>query len=239
MLKSFILLIVFVLSLALPAFTDVAGAAMAMKAEGASTRANDATEEKRRAIDKALKNAVSEALYAVMKSEGLDLDRSLADKEILSNPRSYILNYKVVSEGWVTHMGPTPSIVDNLPEERDAGGIELYHIWIEASVDDEAMRASLGKLMAGPALSDVSITILDVTEYQAFSGLLVTLRRIALLSDLAYGSFQRGRVTLKARSATSLQALSERISKEIPAGYLVLSGGSSTIVIKAETKAIR
>lgn len=237
--KSFIVSIIFILSLALPAFTGVADAAMAIKAEGASTRASDATEEKRRAIDKALRNAVTEALYAVVKAEGLELDRTLADKEILSNPRSYILNYKVVSEGWVTHMGPTPSIVDNLPEERDASGIELYHIWIEASVDDEAMRASLGKLMAGPALSEVSITVLDVTEYQAFSALLSSLRRIALLNDLAYGSFQRGRVTLKARSATSLQALSERISREIPAGYLVLSGGSSTIVIKSETKAIR
>ncbi|MBI4948959.1 MAG: hypothetical protein HY955_02300, partial [Deltaproteobacteria bacterium] len=108
MLKSFIPSIIFVLSLALPAFTGVAGAAMAIKAEGASTRANDAAEEKRRAIDKALKNAVTEALYTVVKAEGLELDRPLAEKEILSAPRSYILNYKVVSEGWVTHMGPTP-----------------------------------------------------------------------------------------------------------------------------------
>lgn len=236
--KTLILAILFFVSTALPVFTGAAGATMSIKAEGASNRANDATEEKKTAIDKALKNAVTEALYTVVKAEGLELDRSLADKEILSNPRSYILNYKVVSEGWVTHMGPTPSVVESLPEERDAAGIELYHIWIEASVDDEAIRASLGKLMAGPALSDLSITILDVTEYQAFSGLLATLRRIALLNDLAYGSFQRGRITLKARSATGLQALSERISKEIPSGYLVLSGGSSTIVIKAETKAI-
>lgn len=237
--KILILALLFFISTALPAFTGVAGATMAIKAEGASTRASDATEEKRRAIDKALKNAVTEALYAVVKAEGLELDRALADKEILSAPRSYILNYKVVSEGWVMHMGPTPSIVDSLPEERDAGGIELYHIWIEASVDDEAIRASLGKIMSGPALSELSITVLDVAEYQAFSNLLASLKRIALLNDLSYGSFKRGRVTLKARSSAGLQVLSERIAKEIPEGFLVLSGGPSGIVIKAETKVIR
>ncbi|MBI4948654.1 MAG: hypothetical protein HY955_00730 [Deltaproteobacteria bacterium] len=235
--KALILAILFVVSTALPAFTGVAGATMAVKAEGASNRTNDATEEKRLAIDKALKNAVTEALHAVVKAEGLELDKSLADKEILSSPRSYILNYKVVSEGWVTHMGPTPSIVESIPAERDAGGVELYHVWIEASVDDGAIRASLGKVMAGPALSDVFITVLDVTEYQAFSALLASLRRIALLNGLTYGSFQRGRVTLKARSAVGLPALSERISKEAPAGYLVLPNGPSTILIKAETKA--
>ncbi|MBI5642392.1 MAG: hypothetical protein HY954_02840 [Deltaproteobacteria bacterium] len=217
-----------------------AGELITVQSEGAATKTGDAAEEKRKAIDKALKNAVNEALSSYAKKEGVALTRELSE-EILSNPRAFILNYKVVSEGWVSHLGPTPLIVDNLPEAGQSPlGVELFHIWIEASIDDGALREAFGKAAAvKDASSIISINIVDVTDYSEYKELIGALKRIALLNGVSYSTFSRGKITLHAKSGAGVGVLIERISKEIPENYIATAGGPETIIIKAAPKVVQ
>ncbi len=202
-----------------------------VKAEGVAGKAEDAAEVKRKAIDRALKVAVAEALKELAKKEGIT-GLGPIDKETLSAPRSYVLNYRVISEGWITHMEPTP-VPDSAPEDDRAApqmGVELYHIWIEASVDNEALRAAIGRAAQGEGTYQVTLNILDVTDYGAFKGLVSSLERIALIKELSYNSFYRGKVTLTAKSYAPNAALAERIAKDLPEGFVVFPSGQAIII---------
>lgn len=224
----------FALSVLITPFKALAQDATVVKAEGVAGKSEDAAEVKRKAIDRALKGAVAEAIKELAKKEGI-ADPGPIDKDALSAPRSYVLNYRVISEGWITHMEPVP-VPDSAPEDDRTApqmGVELYHIWIEASVDNEALRAAIGRAAQNESTYPVTLNILGVIDYGAFKGLVSSLERIALIKDLSYNSFYRGRVTLTAKSYAPNAALAERISRELPEGFVAFPSGQAIIIKSA------
>ncbi|MDP2688854.1 MAG: hypothetical protein Q8P48_01955 [Deltaproteobacteria bacterium] len=210
-----------------------------VRSEGVSLRTDNAAEVKKKAIDQALKNAVTSSLTRLMKDDGIE-DFSIAESGVLSDPSSYILNYRILSEGWITHMDSIPPLADKLPDiygqsGQNPGGLELYHIWIEASVDSSRLHNALSRLTAPqdrPAAA-VTLNIVGVTDYAAFRAILSSIERIPAVKDISYSSFYRGRIALALKSTGDGQTLTEKIAKEIPGGFAVIPGGPKMIIIRA------
>ncbi len=234
-LSAFFLLSVLLL-MGSPAFAD--GVAV-VRSEGVALRTENAAEVKKKAIDQALKNAVSSSLTRLIKDDGLE-DFSIAESGVLSDPSSYILNYRILSEGWITHMESIPPLADKLPDTynqfgQNPGGLELYHIWIEASVDSARLHNALSRLTVRQdrPTAAVTLNIIGVTDYAAFRAILSSIERIPAVKDISYSSFYRGRIVLALRSTGDGQTLAERMAKEIPGGFAVIPGGPKMIIIKA------
>ncbi|MFQ5735810.1 MAG: hypothetical protein ACE5GY_02980 [Thermodesulfobacteriota bacterium] len=211
-----------------------------VRSEGVALRADNIAEVKRKAIDQALNNAVTSTLADLVKKEGLETEFDIAGSGVMADPFSYILNYRILSEGWITHMESVPALAEQIPEsynsfEQNPGGIELFHIWIEASVDSGRLQNVLAKatLTPGRPTTRITLNIMGVTDYPTFKALVASLERIPTIKDISYSSFYRGRVVLSLKSAGDGQTLSERIAREVPGDFAVIPGGPRMIIIRA------
>lgn len=229
-----IFILFFALFTLLQPFTADAREIEAVKAEGTAVRSDDAADVKRKAIDQALKNAVGEALESLLAKESADSNLSAVEPAITASPRSFILNYRILSEGWINHMDQVPAISENLPEgATQATGTEVYHIWIEASIDNAALLAEVTKLTAVAGFdNEITLNILGVRDFKTYREIKSSLERIATIKDLSYESFLNGRIVLTARTSGSARALTERIAKEVSEYFAVIEGSETMIVIK-------
>lgn len=193
-----------------------------VQAEGVAARADDIAEVKKKAMDQALRNAVLESTKILLSRESVvATDQAL--EAIASSPRAYVVNYKIRSEGWITHM-------DAAPQEGIAG-TELYHIWIDASIDTDALRAAVSKLVSiGGSSGQVVINILDVKDYPTFRLVVSALERIPLVRDVSYSSFANGRITLVATVSGDTNSLAGRIAREVPEKFAVMEGAGQIII---------
>lgn len=205
-----------------PAFS---GDVTLVQSEGIAAKSDDITEVKRKAIDQALRAAVLESAKTILARESLSAPET-AIESIVSSPRAYVLNYKIRSEGWITHMDSAPASA-----EPSTTGTELYHIWIDASVDTSALRAAVAKLVStGESTGQVTINILDVKDYPTFRLLVDSLQKIAFIKELSYGSFTGGRITLSATVSGDAASLAGRIAREVPEKFAVMEGAGQIII---------
>lgn len=231
----------FIALTALLLFAAVAGAegVAVVRSEGVALRADNMAEVKRKAIDQALKNAVASSLDRMVEAQGLEgFDPEAGG--IMKDPFSYILNYRILSEGWITHMESIPPLAEELPESYEyfgqrPGGLELYHIWIEASVDEARLDNALSSLAINrdAPTSSISLAIVGVEDYATFRALVSALERVPSIKEISYSSFYRGRTALALKATGSAQTLSERIAREVPGEFAVIPGGPRTIIIRA------
>lgn len=219
------------------------------------------------ALQSAIKNAVGSALDMLMKRESITLDPSVA-QSVHEDPMNYVLNYRVVSEGWGALPGQAAStdgqgaqgVEKDQPSQkavqpqngRQAGEYPLarkdqatgstseptamntgeYRVEVEVSVDSVRLRALVAAAISGNGTSEVAIKIVDITDYGAYRTIFDSLGRIALIKEISYGSFSRGRITLSVKTAASSGALLERIVKEVGERCSVEPDGSRTIIIR-------
>lgn len=215
-----------------------------VKSEGIAARSSEEkTDVKNRALDMAFKKAVAAALDLLLKSESLSANPGLSEQAVYSNPRAYIVNYKILAEGWVNHMEPVQPLPDPSSETAAASGgagVELYHIWIEASVDSAQLRGALSRIISNgdSPISSTTLNILDMPDYNSYKTLLASLKRIPIIKDITYSSFYRGRIVLTARATAGTQSLLERIAKEVSDSFIVIAGGPQTIIIKPAPKPV-
>lgn len=226
--KRYFLIFTFALALVLPSLA-LSADMQAISSEGTAAKSDDIADVKKRAIDHALKNAVTEALNSILSKESLSAPDSVM-QSLLANPRSYVTTYKIRSEGWVTHMDLIPA--GALPDGvSSAAGTELYHIWIEASVDRDALRDAITKFLAiNESAGPLVINILDVRGYAEFRALVTSLQKIAVIKDLSYNSFSNGRITMLAVASGSASNLAARIARELPENYTVVDGAGQIII---------
>lgn len=223
-------LFIFTLALALAVPSLARSADMeAISSEGTATKSDDIADVKRRAIDHALKNAVTEALNSILSKESLSAPDAVM-QSLLANPRSYVTTYKIRSEGWVTHMDLVPA--GALPDGvSSAAGAVLYHIWIDASVDNDTLRDAVTKFLAiNEGSGPVAINIMDVRGYAEFRALVTALQKIAVIKDLSYNSFSNGRITMLAVASGGASNLANRIARELPENYTVVEGAGQIII---------
>lgn len=206
--------------------------------EGTAARSDDTARMKRSAVEGALMNAVRDAVNSILLKESLVAPEAVI-KELTSNPGTYVQNYRIRSEGLVTHMDAIPA-GGPLPVDASPGaGIELYHVWIEASVDKDALRDAITKYLAVNAYqSPLVINIMEVNDYQTFNGLLSSLKRIAVIKNLSYRTFSSGRITLLAETGASARMLAARIANEVPENFAVVEGAGQIIIRPSEGLAL-
>ena len=202
--------------------------ATVIQSEGVTAKSEDITEVKRKALDKALRSAVMESAKAILAKEGLKAPAAGLE-QLASSPRAFVLNYKIRSEGWVTHLDAAPQTPS--PEPSATSGAEFYHIWIDASIDTDALKSAVSKLAsAGGVVEQVVINLMDIKDYQTFRLLVDSLQRIAFIKEVSYSSFTNGRITLSAAIAGDASSLAGRIAKEVPEKFAVMEGAGQIII---------
>jgi hypothetical protein len=231
-----------------------AGDTVVVHAEGAARRTNGGPDVKKAALDQALKNAVAEALESVIDREHVDVDPSVVETSIYSNAVDFIVNFKIITEERKTELvmpplpEPSSSEEDGAdaapegaePEEVEPVVVETYFVWIEASVDTVSLSNALGKIVLEEERisSTLTLVLLDISDYETYTAIMGALGRIAMLHDLAYGSFYPGRFTLSAKPAADIRSLVKSISATAGPDFIVVKGGRRTIIIKAYPKTI-
>lgn len=73
-----------------------------VQAEGTALKTKDAKDAKKAALETALKNVVFEALASSGVLEDSGVGPSAVAEEITAAPMKFVLNYRILSEGWVT-----------------------------------------------------------------------------------------------------------------------------------------
>lgn len=205
----------------------VSGDITLIQSEGVAAKSDDIAEVKRKAMDQALRAAVLESAKTILARESLSAPAN-ALESIASTPRAFVLNYKIRSEGWITHMDSTSQAAF---AEGLAAGTELYHIWIDASVDTTALRSAVAKLVSkGASMGQVVINLMDVRDYPTFALLVESLQKIAFIKEVSYGSFTKGRITLTATVSGDASQLAGRIAREVPEKFAVMEGAGQIII---------
>jgi len=240
MMKKLLALALATLALLSPCLSSAADL-NALRSEGIASKAENFSEVKQKALDQALTNAVMQAAQSIIKSDSVDVTPEIARNAVSSTPRAFVLNYRILAEGWINHMEEIPPVPVDLPSaaEQTPGAVQLYHIWIEASVDTVQLKNELVKLAGGVSVtSTVKLNILDLTDYAAFKTLMASLKRIAVIKDLSYNSFSRGRIDVTATVAGTSAGLPERVAKEAGDDFMVIAGGPNMLIIKPSKRAL-
>lgn len=238
--KRLLALIMLLIAFAAPAFA-VAEDLNAVRSEGIASKSADFNEVKRKALDQALKNAVITAAETIIKKDSVDINLDVARAAVSSSPRSFVLNYKILAEGWINHMEEIPPVPTDMPDaaEQTPGAVELYHIWIEASVDSGQVKNELLRAAGGDTLTSVvKLNILDLVDYAAFKNLMTSLKRIAVIKDLSYNAFSRGRIEVTATVSGPADGLSEKVAREAGDSFRVIAGGPNMLIIKPAKRAL-
>ena len=211
------------------AFSEV----IVVKAEGSAVKSSeDAADLKKQALESALKNSIPEALKGVFKEEELSAASEFLEKDIYKDPSRYVLNYRILSEGIIRHFD-----AEKGEEKREppAGGVEVYHVWIEASVDAGRLKKAIQDFTASEEeLTPFTIEVLGITGYREFSGLKESLERVDTVRDISYQLFSRGRITLIAKVAGGKDALYESLRKELGGNFVIITEGGNNVVIQKE-----
>lgn len=242
-------LIILILFATLTSVCVFAAEPVVVDAEGTAIK-SDAYDVRKQAIDDSLRKAVRVAVDAVVRQEGMKkaaAPAALAD--ISANPAEYVLTYKILSEGWMTHFDISPQSVEealgpaNPNEAVPAGaaldaqstGVEVYHIRVNASIDAKRLYAALvnltGSSAAKPAETYI-VTLADMADYNVYSAATSAIEQLPDIKDVNYGTFYRGRITFTAASSLSGQTLVERLAKELGAGFVVEMAADHNISIK-------
>lgn len=238
-----------------------------VKAEGSAAKSEeraDAKDAKKAALETALTRAVSSALDTLGDLAAAS-DPEALRAELVKTPRRFILNYRIVSEGWITE-DPGPGLAvppgtwpgdfdpsepgslwgeeDTSPSWGEEGWDEprqFYHIRIEASIDSLQLRSEISRILSrgGDGASAVTVVLLDAVDYPYYSSFNETLKRIPMIKDVSYDSFYRGRIVYRVKAAGSALALKQRLAQEIGHSYDVQFGGPRTLTVRVAREAQR
>ncbi|MEE9543429.1 MAG: hypothetical protein V3V95_06575 [Thermodesulfobacteriota bacterium] len=163
-----------------------------VRGEGISFQLEDEQEVRSSAIDEALKNAVIAAYDSLVMDTEISQETELMKESVFSAPLNYVLDYRVLSEGWIRHLVieeglPVPPHISNAEDEamvddilsnigggygekeNDEGGLapeqglKLFHVWIEASVDFNQLKSDLSLTPSFEGENTSLVTILLLT----------------------------------------------------------------------------
>lgn len=201
-----------------------------IKAEASAIMRQGVSDVKAIALEEALKNAVSEAIISLT---GGERPAAHTEAQILSEHRAFITNYRVIAENWVkASIDPSKDETNSEAQEGD-----VYSAMIEASIDMERLGEALAKTREGETSASMTITILEVTDYQIFQALIAAIKKTPAIKDTAYNTFSRGRITLTIKSPEGAASLAQRLTMKVEDNFEVRSSGPRNISIKAVSKA--
>lgn len=211
------------------------GSGLVVKAEGSWQKGEVETDAKRLATEKALNNAVEEAIKVILggeKEEGT-IKGFLESRVYGADPMKYVLNYRILSAGWITHF-------DTIERADDADtsqpfGIEKYHVWIEATIDENALREDLRELIPPEKrlITEVSVVILGSEDYSTFEKIKETIEALPLVREVSYDSFSKNMTVLRVDVFGSGHDLYERLRQKT-ANFIIIPAGLQKVIITPE-----
>lgn len=210
---------------------------MVVETEGTAMKSAEPNESKELALKRALEEAVSETFSTVKTEEGIQADTSTLEKGIASNPDTYVRNYKVVAEGWITHMddprGAGPVDYSTGAGGPGPAGLDVYHVWVKVEVDAGLLRDALARVVSLETRSttDLTLVLIDVEDYPAYNKLVSSLEGLPMVKSHTKRSFYSGKVVLGLVVLGSPFEFKEKFSREIGPGYVVVITGPRTIAV--------
>ncbi len=106
-----------------------------VRGEGTSFQLKDEQEMRAGAINKALKDAIASAYESLIKDTELSEETQRRKDSVLSAPLDYILDYRVLSEGWIRHLVIEPGLPSAPPTALGSPG-PLSRTGAEEAADD-------------------------------------------------------------------------------------------------------
>ncbi len=221
----------------------LAGEVREIKAYGKAVNSGNTGEAKKAAVDAALREAVSDAVTGYLEKAGVSAIEATLEKNIYSRAANYILNYKILSERWISET-MTETVIDKGPagEIPKVGGkkkpeiIETYLVLLEASVDMGSLKKTMGRIVPGIRKSTIKLVLLDITDNETYTTLMDALKKITVIEDLSYESFYRKRFVLSARTTVDTTTLAGEIAAAAGVDFIVSPGGARLVIIKAFPK---
>lgn len=233
-----------------------------VKAEGFALKEEKEEVTKKKALKKAMADAVKNVAMTMMDHDTYIKNKSYVDSKILRSPERFVHNYRVTAKGWVTHLdmvggseggsmdGALVSDSDgsddtelNINVEEDGPflkaiteGVETYHVWITAGIDIELLKNELSSITSvaeDVETSNVSIVMLDIKGYKEYEGLKKKLSKIDLIKKITERSFRQGRFIVNAEVSSTTHELWERLTSELGTGFIVVPSGLDSITVKA------
>ncbi len=213
--------------------------------EGMAIKTEEKADYKKKALQDAHKKAVATAMGDIL-SETETTARpgaASAESKILNDAGSYILTFKVLSEGWMTHSdieAPIAAAGDKIANPQAGGGVEAYHVRIEAGVDLARLKSDMERLRnaGAPAANPetTTITLVDVPDYKTYSEIMAAIERVGSIKDPAVASLYKGRITLIATAKGGDMALIERLAKELSDGFSVIPATGGGIIVRVTAR---
>jgi hypothetical protein len=232
-----------------------------VRGEGISFQLEDEQEVRATAIDDAIKKAIVAAYDSLVKDTETRVETELLKESVFLAPLNYVLDYRVLSEGWIRHLViepglPTPppsalksqsaeDIDDNLGDGFDEEseeflasqeqGLKLYHVWIEASVDFKELKSdlSLTPSFEGENTSLVTILLLTISDYKKFTKIKDAIEELENVKEVGLDSFLKGKIVLTAEVWGNPHELLEKLRKnKVLENFDIIPSGTDRITIK-------
>ncbi|MFQ5442428.1 MAG: hypothetical protein ACE5EB_06865 [Thermodesulfobacteriota bacterium] len=218
----------------------LAGEVRDIKAYGKAVNSGNTGEAKKAAVDAALREAVVEAVTDYLEKAGARAIEATLEKKIYSRSENYILNYKILSERWISET-MTETVIDKGPDNellkekkvKKPEIIETYLVLLEASVDMGSLKKTLGRIVPGIRESTIKLVLLDITDNETYSSLMDSLKTVTAIEELSYESFYRKRFVLSAKTTVDARTLADEIAAVAGKDFVVSTGGAWMIIIKA------
>ncbi len=205
-----------------------------VRAEGEWQKGKVETDAKRLATEKALHNAVEKAVRLILgEQEEEKIKRFLGEQVYGADPMKYVLNYRILSAGWITHFDVLDRTDDT--ELAQPFGVEKYHVWIEATIDENALREDLRELIPPEKrlITEVSVVILGSEDYSTFEKIKETIEALPLVREVSYDSFSKNMTVLRVDVFGSGHDLYERLRQKT-ANFIIIPAGLQKVIITPE-----
>ncbi len=252
-----ILITILAFVLLAPLQTVSARETMEVKAYGKAESKGNAAATREAALEGAIRDAVVTAVKEYMDKNGLSADAQALAAGIYSRAPSFVLNYKILSERWITE---TPDLLggETGTEGGDAQGASgpetkegpatdrgktstegtplpppTFHVLINATLDMGAIQKAVIRVLGKGESGAVRLVMLDISDYETFRTLLESLRRIPVIEEISYRSFARDRFVAMVRTVTDPATLAGEIGREAGPDFVAAAYGVNTIIIKA------
>ncbi|MFQ5353689.1 MAG: hypothetical protein ACE5DR_01965 [Thermodesulfobacteriota bacterium] len=243
------ILILLTLCMSLPAAAQGGADTLGVKAYGSAVNTGNSVKAREAALSEALRDAVTSAAKDYLELHGIEADERSMVSGVYSKAESFVLHYTILSERWISEVreepgteapeeGPgtetSPGVIPpDVSAEPLPVGPPTYHVLINATLDMDSLKRAILHVMGADKAMDLKVVMLDISDYETFTGLMATLRGVTIIEDLSYRSFKRDRFVLNARSVMDPVSLAGEIGRVVGADFVVAAYGIDTIIIKA------
>jgi len=244
-----IILALLALIMTLPGASFAANDTLGVKAYGSAVNSGNSGATRKIALEAAIRDAVGTAVGQYLASHGIEADEQALAAGIYSQAASFVLNYKILSERWITETPELPAELSTegddrgsaspaagaqaTPEKPKKAAPQTYNVLIDATLDMGAIKKAVMRVLGAEHSADLKLVLLDISDYETFLAIKKSLKKVTVIESITFDSFSRDRFVATARTVMDPATLAEEIGREAGSDFVVTAYGMDTIIIKA------